>query len=1128
MKKRIAMLMALALAGVSLQAAEVTLNNAGQQNNNGTKLEQYPYYSLGSGTTYFWSDKGDPNPANDYIVDGKKTLYVPVKTTLSSLLARKYPGKVVFGIDYNPFMGKSLTIKNGSSLKVAANSAGNADTYAARIDTLNLEGGAKITTDATGAEALKGEALNVLGDKTTPSLIEFGANAVASGKSYCLKLQHGLVGSASSVLKVSYSKVTTPQPRLQIDCKDTRSFFGTINIGQGVNVTFMNGILNGAVATTDQTATLSISNIQNTAAVVIRTLTLAAGTTFEGRGFNNCPKSGIYVGSEYVQKGVAAIDFAGVEINESVEKVIILQVPESAGKLIASNFSLDGAKEGYELKCETKDGVQVLAVYNDNYIPGPDIPENRITLTESDVVASNSYFNAGLWEDGKAPHEGADYEVNPNFELYCDQVPFGDASFAGASLYLAKMSKLRLAFATDETNYRSYPVTVNQLYMDAGCTICPDDNSDSTYLMRGKATVFATSKSPAIVRTSLGGCRYEMAMTLEGGSAAYLRCRAYNGTSGDFDTFVDFTGDTKTYQGTIEVALNTTARFGNSGLPNGTILLTDANGVMASVADEGRQVLFKAVEATKGKLRIPVKCGWRIDELTLSADAAIDCTEFIDRPIEAGGLMVMKKLTGDAIKLDFGGQLIVGGVPKMKVLSIARSAVGEKFSLANFNIVNFVNSECEFTLELVDDFYTLYILNPEAALMPGIPGTIGESTGYVTLTETETATTVAGGNYSYNRIGKWSDGNAPHSTTNYAVIGAKEMWIPQAKSSDFKGNQLVIGDGASLRFSGNSTSGFAALCMQPGSFWQSAGSSAGTQTVGGSIYIYGTEQNPVVLKGGVDGQRYAVTADIVSGVTRKLVTRSTGSVVNERWTEVDFSGDCSGFRGTLEIGTNTVVTIGDSGLPKGRVVMDNDYARFCTAASNGVTVTVASFSFTTKDPSGLSAINVAAGNTLAIESLALMGKLSTAGTGIFVVSGKTTFDENAELEITEGGLGIWSSTAMQGIPLVFGDGATLHIPYKTEDRDLARDGFRKNSMVTLNGKLNITIDLGDAEIPQNRVAEVNFLTVPNESAAFYREHIGALHAPWPGGKTGLIEKTGDDYTTFAMKIQPNGFGVVFE
>ena len=225
----------------------------------------------------------------------------------------------------------------------------------------------------------------------------------------------------------------------------------------------------------------------------------------------------------------------------------------------------------------------------------------RITLTESDVVASNSYFNAGLWEDGKAPHEGADYEVNPNFELYCDQIPFGDASFAGASLYLAKMSKLRLAFATDETNYRSYPVTVNQLYMDAGCTICPDDNSDSTYLMRGKATVFATSKSPAIVRTSLGGGRYEMAMTLEGGSAAYLRCRAYNGTSGDFDTFVDFTGDTKTYQGTIEVALNTTARFGNSGLPNGTILLTDANGVMASVADEGRQALFKAVEATKGK-----------------------------------------------------------------------------------------------------------------------------------------------------------------------------------------------------------------------------------------------------------------------------------------------------------------------------------------------------------------------------------------------------------------------------------------------------------------------------------------------------------------------------------------------
>ena len=47
-----------------------------------------------------------------------------------------------------------------------------------------------------------------------------------------------------------------------------------------------------------------------------------------------------------------------------MEKVIILQVPESAGKLIASNFSLDGAKEGYELTVSPEGMGIWLAVFD--------------------------------------------------------------------------------------------------------------------------------------------------------------------------------------------------------------------------------------------------------------------------------------------------------------------------------------------------------------------------------------------------------------------------------------------------------------------------------------------------------------------------------------------------------------------------------------------------------------------------------------------------------------------------------------------------------------------------------------------------------------------------------------------
>ena len=184
-----------------------------------------------------------------------------------------------------------------------------------------------------------------------------------------------------------------------------------------------------------------------------------------------------------------------------------------------------------------------------------------------------------------------------------------------------------------------------------------------------------------------------------------------------------------------------------------------------------------------------------------------------------------------------------------------------------------------------------------------LPDTFDASTGYVTLTTTDTTSA-----QSYFSATHWSDGQPPHANTNYYVKSEWCLGTPfnndvmtaqlavDPTCQTFKGHTLVIAGylwylNASYEFT------FPDLRMLPGSY---ISYTAKKKTLNGTMTVYGTRTKPVRISFGMDQMITVPLALTIKGDPGSCLATSWSSGRQPSW--VKLTGDLSEFYGTLYVG----------------------------------------------------------------------------------------------------------------------------------------------------------------------------------------------------------------------------------
>ena len=291
-------------------------------------------------------------------------------------------------------------------------------------------------------------------------------------------------------------------------------------------------------------------------------------------------------------------------------------------------------------------------------------------------------------------------------------------------------------------------------------------------------------------------------------------------------------------------------------------------------------------------------------------------------------------------------------------------------------------------------------------------GIYDQTTGYVTLTNGETTGTIKT-KYSFDSDGFWSDGQKPHSTTNY--YAGKTLW---AKGDSFQGGSLTLN--SILRISTTKTITFDDLRVLAKGEFNTAGGSYVSE-FSGAMYVYSTKYDPFKLYGGLTGQRYVINMSIFGSPMSAITidgpnTRAPGEVS----VGVDFTGDCNQYYGLLTVGTNETLRLGNSGLPNGTVELRTAYSVLSSVATNNAEISVGAFRTAYS-----SSVEVPATNVISFASMDVTGVLTKQGEGTLCVHGRANAKTGARLDVVSGGICAMSSDTFEKLPVVLKNGAKL-------------------------------------------------------------------------------------------------------
>lgn len=664
-----------------------------------------------------------------------------------------------------------------------------------------------------------------------------------------------------------------------------------------------------------------------------------------------------------------------------------------------------------------------FAVFAHPLMAGYDAAGGYVTLLSNNLGSKGeSTFMTNIvrdsygWSDGLDPHPGTNYYCGANRQLCSPKVTGGNFTFPGDSLTI----DYRLIVLASST------LNVADFRLEKGGYIMFNGSGALSMTLQGNLTILGDASSPSWFDIGKSPSHFKVESAFKGTSSAYVYSAQADATP-NYRNFVSFEtqyvelDDADEYYGTFEVRTNTCLRLG-SDLPGCVV-----------VANGGCLTPIGSVE---------------IGTLNLAEGSTIDLSH--------GGTIVVS----EAFSAE--GKISVSGASAYPTAVITVPA--GKGSLES--LVGISAKGVRFSVSVADGVQTLYAESLE-------PNVFNETTGYVR--QVEGGTSISALKNVFDEPQAWSDEQMPHPDTNYYG----EIGIYITTNSVFAGRSLTI-EKASFRVACKNVT-IPDLRVKGGtgatsSIFTSSGNT-GIYCIDGGMTVLSllTEWWPFAFLGGGNGQTWVSRQKIMDDDTRAFGLRghpnhAPGAVTN--YTE--FLGDLSEYFGTIIVGTNFTARLGGSSMP-GTIRLDTAYSRVDTMAPDGANVSVGKLVSLTS-----TSFAVAETNTLSVtDGLAIAGTLTKNGAGLFSAGGVVSPGVDAVLNIAEGGLRADSAYALDGVSIMFADGAKYVRDSAIDDAKIIQYGMYDTAAVTAAGALTVKLE----NLPIEGVpCEVALFTVPTSCA----------------------------------------------
>lgn len=389
------------------------------------------------------------------------------------------------------------------------------------------------------------------------------------------------------------------------------------------------------------------------------------------------------------------------------------------------------------------------------------------------------------------------------------------------------------------------------------------------------------------------------------------------------------------------------------------------------------------------------------------------------------------------------------------------------------------------------------------------------TTGYVVLTNGESSNAVDG--QSWTTAGWWSDGEAPHATTNYYV--AKTI---RFRASKFQGASLTLG-GSSHRVDSISK-GIAEVddlrFLDVTTTFNMSGNGSRRRLGGARWTLLNSFDRPVSFTVSGANAAYSVEANLYgdeNAAIRLTAADNAGGTPGE----YAFIGDMTNFRGTCRVNADATVRLGDTGLA-GTIRVEGANDLLTTVATNGAVVSVGKLVTQTA-----TSVEVPETNALAVvNGLSLGGALAKSGAGTLAVGGVGTAGEGAALNVNAGGLKPLSATAVGAIPVTFAAGAQVVLDWTPDDPAVAAKGLDlSSSAFAVADTLTFAFDLKGLK-PEKVTVVKPLITVSDADAAKLDGKISI--ASVKGFSATLLPATSaGGFTTYSAEFAPKGVVLIF-
>ena len=589
-------------------------------------------------------------------------------------------------------------------------------------------------------------------------------------------------------------------------------------------------------------------------------------------------------------------------------------------------------------------------------------------------------------------------------------------------------------------------------------------------------------------------------------------------------SYLTFTGDTSGFEGTVQASNRIFVELnGTQEAFPGNIWVMNNSGL--SVVANSAKTTYVVGDVVSSNSSVTVSANRTLNVRSLVSGGS-ETNNLVT--VARGGVLEVGELVVDGTKFDLSGGGVVnvtGGIvaihpavlvpPATNAVLVTMPLSAGTLKVSDFTVAGTTHI---LLVKTEGDLQRIY----------GIKQTFDATTGYVVLEKNESSGASTGSNLAYDSDGildgkGWSDKTAPHPETNYF-----SDVVIRTKNAVFQGDSLTIGGKSSAQLRVVSDFTINDLRMIGPSEWSTSGGNSVRRCKGVSLSVMTTQEKPLKLTGGVNGQYYQIESALHGSADAWISCAVSPSTVpgDGRQTGVWLLGDNADYAGTIWVAFQTTLALGSS-MP-GAVVLgstnETQAATLTTRAAKDAVVSIGSLS---SDVLGV--IDIPATNTLCvINGLAVTKTLSKVGAGMLVLDGVTTAASGAQFTLAEGSLKPVSGQAIGTLPITFAEGTSVRLDWNPSEPDVAAKGLDLSRSTFTIGGTNLLFTFDDVDLDPCGGAVIKALVTVKDADAVKLE--GRISVGRVSGFTAQVQPavTAGGVSTYSVKFAKAGLFIFFK